>query len=71
MEAKKRIRLKVASPCKADWASMKGDDAVHFCGACNKNVYQLSNMSIGQVEELLANTKGLVRPVLSTQGRAP
>lgn len=49
----KQIRLKVASPCKARWDDMRGDDAVRFCGSCNKNVYSLSNMSTAAVEELL------------------
>lgn len=40
MEASKRIRLKVASPCSADWNSMKGDDAVRHCGSCKKSVYR-------------------------------
>ncbi len=53
MEANKRIRLKIASPCNADWDSMKGDEAVRFCAACHKSVYQLSNMSTEQVENLL------------------
>lgn len=51
--AKKRIRLKVASPCKVDWDQMEGDDAVRFCGQCKKNVYQLSNLTTEQIEELL------------------
>jgi hypothetical protein len=32
---------------------MKGDDAVRHCGACDKNVYNLSEMSTVQVEALL------------------
>ncbi len=51
---KKRIRLKVASPCEANWDAMTGDEAIRFCGLCKKNVYQISNMSNDQVEELLA-----------------
>jgi hypothetical protein len=54
MQKKKRIRLKVASPCKADWESMTGDEAIRFCGLCQKNVYQISNMTTEQVEELLS-----------------
>jgi len=52
--AKKKIRLKVASPCKESWDDMVGDDAVRFCGRCEKNVYQLSNMSSAAIEALLA-----------------
>lgn len=55
MEKKKRIRLKVASPCNANWDAMTGDEAIRFCGLCKKNVYQISNMTNDQVEELLAN----------------
>lgn len=32
---------------------MKGDDAVRHCGMCKKDVYNLSEMSTAQVEELL------------------
>jgi hypothetical protein len=55
MEKKKRIRLKVASPCNANWDAMTGDEAIRFCGLCKKNVYQISNMTNDQVEELLAD----------------
>ncbi len=54
MEKKKRIRLKVASPCEANWDAMTGDEAIRHCGLCKKNVYQISNMTNDQVEELLA-----------------
>lgn len=51
--AQKRIRLKVASPCKVSWETMRGDDAVRFCGECKKNVYSLANMTTEAVEALL------------------
>ncbi len=57
--SKRPIKLKVASPCQADWDAMTGDEAKRFCGACKQDVYQLSNMSTEQVEELLATNKGL------------
>jgi hypothetical protein len=56
MDKKKRIRLKVASPCQANWDAMSGDEAIRFCGLCEKNVYQISNMTNEQVEELLAES---------------
>jgi hypothetical protein len=37
--------LQIASPCKADWAQMQGDERVRFCGRCEKYVYNLSEMS--------------------------
>lgn len=30
--------LRVASPCRADWDKMQGDDRMRFCGTCAKNV---------------------------------
>lgn len=52
------IRLKVASPCTVPWDSMTGDDAVRFCGTCEKQVYNLTGMSTDQVEALLASPAG-------------
>ncbi len=57
MPKKSSIRLKVASPCHADWEQMTGDDAVRFCHSCEKNVYQLSNMTTDQVNELFAKAE--------------
>ena len=34
---------------------MKGDDAIRHCGTCNKDVYNLSEMSTAQVEALLGS----------------
>jgi len=50
----KKIRLKVASPCDANWETMTGDEAKRFCSLCKKDVYELSNMSLEEVEMLLA-----------------
>jgi hypothetical protein len=54
MSSAGRIKLEIASPCNADWDQMAGDDAVRFCGKCEKHVYQLSEMTTTQVEALLA-----------------
>jgi hypothetical protein len=45
--------VRVASPCKASWEAMSGDDRVRFCGQCEKNVYNLSAMSREDGERLL------------------
>jgi hypothetical protein len=47
-------QVRVASPCKASWDEMKGDDQVRFCGRCEKNVYDLSALNADQAEALLA-----------------
>jgi hypothetical protein len=50
--------VKVASPCKADWNQMSGNDTIRFCGSCEMNVYNLSGMSKRAAEDLLARAEG-------------
>jgi hypothetical protein len=52
--------IKIASPCHASWDGMKGDDRVRHCGSCQKNVYDLSNMTRDDAEALLQKTEGRV-----------
>lgn len=37
--------LRLATPCTKDWDKMDGDDRVRFCGGCEKNVYNISDMT--------------------------
>jgi len=46
--------VRVASPCSANWDEMAGDGPVRFCGQCEKNVYNLSEMSRAEGEALVA-----------------
>jgi len=55
---KPRFRLRVASPCTADWSAMQGDDRVRFCGQCEKNVYNISALTHGEAEELIREKEG-------------
>ncbi len=48
----------IASPCRSDWAQMSGDDSVRHCAECNLNVYNLSEMSRREAEELIASREG-------------
>lgn len=50
-------RVRVASPCPADWDKMIGDERVRFCGQCELNVYNLSAMTRTQAEDLIAGTE--------------
>lgn len=50
--------LRVASPCRADWTQMSGDDRVRHCSECKLNVYNLSEMSRREAEELIASREG-------------
>jgi hypothetical protein len=46
-------RVRIASPCKADWSAMEGDDRSHFCRACSKFVYDFSALTSAEVEALV------------------
>jgi hypothetical protein len=49
--------VRVAAPCDADWESMFGDERVRFCGQCQLNVYNLSEMSKQEAEQLIGRTE--------------
>jgi hypothetical protein len=50
--------LRIASPCTADWDEMLGDERVRFCGQCERNVYNLSEMSRAEAEALVGRAEG-------------
>jgi len=50
--------VKVASPCSVDWNEMIGDDRRRFCGDCKLNVYNLSDMTRTEAENLIMNAEG-------------
>src|SRR5258708_36208825 len=51
-------RISIAAPCSANWDSMPGSDRVRHCGQCNKNVYNLSEMTRREAEALLREKDG-------------
>ncbi|HYR74773.1 MAG TPA: carboxypeptidase-like regulatory domain-containing protein [Pyrinomonadaceae bacterium] len=51
-------RLRIASPCPANWAQMTGDDRVRFCDLCNLHVYNLAELTRTEAESLIANSEG-------------
>ena len=51
-------RVRVATPCPADWDKMVGDARVRFCGSCKLNVYNLSDMSRAEAETLVRQAEG-------------
>ena len=51
-------RTYVATPCTADWGRMEGDEKKRFCGQCSLHVYDVSAMSRGEAEALIARTEG-------------
>lgn len=48
------IHLSVASPCPKKWDEMEGPGRVRHCSECDKSVYNLSLMTLGEVETLFA-----------------
>jgi hypothetical protein len=50
--------LRIATPCNADWDEMAGDARVRFCGKCEKNVYNLSEMPRTEAESLVREREG-------------
>ncbi len=58
--ARKRVDLpllrdvQIASPCHERWDAMLGDERVRFCGRCEKEVFDLSEMTAVEAESVLA-----------------
>ena len=50
--------VRVAAPCPANWNEMAGGEHVRYCRACEKNVYNISEMSRTDAEELLETHEG-------------
>ena len=50
--------VRIAKPCPASWAAMRGDDRIRFCEKCGLNVYNLSDLSKREAEELVAEREG-------------
>ncbi|MBA3542548.1 MAG: hypothetical protein H0T79_23230, partial [Deltaproteobacteria bacterium] len=50
--------IRVAAPCTADWKQMTGDARVRACGDCNKNVYNLSDMTRDEAQALIVEKEG-------------
>lgn len=50
--------LYVAAPCPAPWSQMAGDDRVRYCTECKLNVYNISEMTRSEAEELIRAHEG-------------
>lgn len=50
--------IRIATPCDADWDEMKGDDRKRFCGSCEKNVFNISDMTRREAETFLEDNVG-------------
>jgi|GEM_PF-2009606 len=45
--------IRIAAPCKANWADMQGDNRKRHCGDCAKDVFDLSAMTKSEAELFL------------------
>jgi len=50
--------LRVASPCSVGWETMTGNERVRHCHSCKLNIYNVSEMTSVEVENLIANHEG-------------
>lgn len=53
-------KIKIASPCGANWNEMRGDNRRRYCTECRLNVYNLSDMSRTDAENFLINSEDRV-----------
>lgn len=47
-------RVYIETPCSMSWDSMTGDERARLCGACSKNVYNISDMTKKEANVFLA-----------------
>src|SRR6516162_5769665 len=52
--------IQIASPCRASWDAMTGDDRARFCGECQKHVYDLSRLTAAEAAALIEAKEGRV-----------
>lgn len=50
--------LRVASPCLVGWETMTGDERVRHCSSCQLNIYNTSEMTAREVEQLIERREG-------------
>jgi hypothetical protein len=50
--------IRIASPCRARWDDMTGDDRVRTCAACAKPVFNLSEMTRAEADAVIAKHGG-------------
>jgi hypothetical protein len=53
-------KIKIASPCGANWNEMRGDTRRRYCRECKLKVYNLSGMTRDEAESFLINSEGRV-----------
>lgn len=57
MKRKKIDAVRIGAPCAKKWENMRGGVEIRFCDSCEKNVYNLSELSASTAARLLAEEK--------------
>ena len=60
IDAEQVSQWTIQSPCKMDWDLMTGDDQVRFCDHCQKNVYNITQMSQQETVDLVNENEGRI-----------
>lgn len=51
-------KIKIASPCGANWNEMYGSERKRFCAECKLNVYNISEMTKDEAENFILRSEG-------------
>jgi hypothetical protein len=51
-------KIKIASPCSANWDEMYGSARKRFCAECKLNVYNISEMTKDEAENFILRSEG-------------
>ena len=51
-------KIKIASPCSANWDEMYGSERKRFCAKCKLNVYNISEMTRDEAENFILRSEG-------------
>lgn len=51
-------KIRIATPCPANWEEMEGSDRIRFCSLCQQNVYSVDKMTLQEVVDLVKEKEG-------------
>jgi len=51
-------KIKIASPCSANWDEMYGSERKRFCAECKLNVYNIAEMTKDEAENFILRSEG-------------
>jgi hypothetical protein len=52
------LALQIAAPCSANWADMPGTDKIRHCAECQLDVYDFSEMTSVEINQIVAARTG-------------